>query len=354
MEQKTSLIKNFNPVWFAIILGFGGIAIASVLVAKLFNILWLNPFAIFLVYFNLALFVILFLVWLLKAIFHFSFLISELKHPVTAGFHSLMPAATIMVAINFSKIGQAFSLWHYQDISIWFWVIGAVFEFVLLTLTIYFLIVNEEMHINFVNGGWLVPPVAALLTPIAGLKIIEFIPNLSLAKNILWINYFFFGAGIFVFLLIAVSLFNKIFFSEKLNPKIFPSLWIILVPFSLMALSLSLFAEETGLFFPELKNTLIAVVSLINPMLIGAGIWLLILLIILTYHYLKKIKLPYGVGWWAFVFPTASISIASLNQAVLFKESFFAYCGFAIYLFLILITSVVLSKTIKSFLIKTP
>ncbi len=346
------MIKNFTPIWFATVLGFGGIAISSVLVAKIFNVLWLNPFAVFLVYFNLALFLFLFSIWAFKAVFHWTILIDELKHPVMAGFHSLMAAATIMVSINFSKLGSVLSLGHYQGISILFWVMGAVFEFILLTLTIYFLIINEKMNINFINGGWLVPPVAALLTPVAGLKLVEFIADFSIAESILWINYFFFGAGAFVFLLIAVALFGKTFFFERLDPKIFPSLWIILVPFSLMALSLSLFAKETGLFLPEFKNVLIGVSSLVSPMLIGIGTWLLLLLIILTYHYLKKIELPYGVGWWAFIFPTASVSIASLNQADLFKQPFFAVLGLIVYLFLIAITLIVLLRTIKSFLIK--
>ncbi len=351
-EQKIGFIKNFTPIWFATVLGFGGIAVASVLVAKIFGLLWLNPFAVFLAYFNLVLFIFLFSVWMLKQLLHFNSFIGELKHPIIAGFHSLMPAAAIMIAINFSNIGPAFFLWQYQNISIFFWIIGAAFEFVLLTLTVYFLIVNEKMHIDFVNGGWLVPPVAALLTPVAGLKLVEFISYGPLAKTVLWVNYFFFGAGLFVFLLIAVALFSKIFFFKKLDPKVFPSFWIILVPFSLIALSLSLFAKETGIYLPEFKNALMGITSLTNPMLIGAGIWLLVLLIILTYHYLKRIELRYGVGWWAFVFPTASVSIASLNQAVLFKDSFFAYCGFAVYLFLIIITLVVLLRTIKSFLLK--
>jgi len=350
--QKFHFIKNFTPIWFATVLGFGGIAISSVLVAKIFNVLWLNPFAIFLVYFNLVLFIFLFLVWALKAILYFDSLIGELKHPAMAGFHSLMPAAVIMISINFSKLGQVLSLWHYQGVSILFWIIGAVFEFVLLTLSIYFLIVNEKMNINFVNGGWLVPPVAALLTPIAGVKLVEFISNLPLAKSILWINYFFFGAGIFVFLLIAVALFSKIFFFERLEPKIFPSFWIILVPFSLMALSLSLFAKEASNYLPEFQNTLMGMTSLVNPMLIGAGIWLLVLLIVLTYHYFKRVELPYGVGWWAFIFPTGSVSIASLNQSVLVNQSFFAWCGLGIYCFLIIITLAVLVRTIKGFLAK--
>ena len=349
-SNENKFVIEFTPIWFATVLGFGGIAVSSVLVAKIFNVLWLNPLSVDLIYFNLVLFMFLFLIWALKATFHFSSLIGELKHPVLAGFHSLMPAAAIMVAINFSRIGQIFSLGYYQEISIFFWIIGAVFEFILLTLTVYYLIVNEEMNINFINGGWLVPPVAALLTSIAGLKLVEFISSPSLAESVLWINYFFFGAGVFVFLLIATSLLGKIFFSKKLDPKVFPSLWILLVPFSLMSLSLPSFAEKTSYYFPDLENALKGTVLLINPMLIGAGIWLLILLVILTGHYLKKIGLPYGVGWWAFVFPTASVSMASLNQSILSKQMFFAYCGVAVYLLLIAITLIVLYRTAKNFL----
>ena len=348
-KQQANFIKEFNPIWFATVLGFGGIAIASILVARLFNALWLNPFAAILIYFNLVLFVFLFATWSLKAIIYFGLLVGELKHPVMAGFHSLMPAATIMISINFSNAGQIFALWQYQGMSIFFWIIGAVFEFVLLTVTIYFLIVNEEMDLNHINGGWLVPPVAALLTPVAGLRLVEFISHTSLAESILWVNYFFFGAGVCVFFMISIALFSKIFFFKKLDPKVFPSLWIILVPFSLMALSISLFAKETATYLPEFKNIFMGIVFLVNPVLIGVGVWLLILLIILTTHYLKKIGLPWGAGWWAFVFPTASVAIASLNQTVVVGQSFFAYCGLGVYLLLIAITVMVLSRTIKSF-----
>lgn len=351
-EFKFKFIKTFNPIWFATVLGFGGIALASFLVGKLFNAPWLNPVSAFLVYFNLALFALLFLIWTLKAVFHLNSFAKELKHPIMAGFHSLMPAATIMVSINFSNLGQALSLWNYQATSTIFWIAGAAIEFVLLTLTIYFLIINEEMHINFVNGGWLVPPVAALLTTVGGLKIVGYISSIFLAETVLWINSFFFGAGFFVFILMAIALFDKIFFLKKLDPKIFPSLWIVLVPFSLVALSLSLFASQISAYLPDFKDALMCISCLVNPMLIGVGIWLLVTLVILTYHYLRRIKIPYGVGWWAFIFPTASVSIASLNQAVLFEQRFFAYCGLVIYLFLAAITVIVLSRTIKYLLTK--
>jgi C4-dicarboxylate transporter/malic acid transport protein len=352
-EEINKYLKNFTPIWFAAVLGFGGIALATVLTAKIFDAAWLNPMAIFLVYFNLALLIFLFIIWLARSLIYLSILIKELKHPVMAGFHSLMPAAIVMVSINFSNIGPQFSLWGYQDISIIFWIIGAVFEIILLTVTIYFLIINDEMHINFLNGGWLVPPVAALLTTVAGLSIVPFFGGSALGQGVLWINYFFFGIGVFIFLLIAMSIFGKIFFAERLDPKVFPSLWIIMVPFSLMSLSLSLFVNSTGQYMPGVEDALMGISLLINPMLIGIGIWLLILLIILSYYYLRRIELPYGVGWWAFIFPTASVAIASLKHSAIVNQVFFGYFGLVIYVFLIIIAVIVIYRTIKSFTVKT-
>ena len=351
--KENNFIKKFNPVWFATVLGFGGIALTSILTANIFKVLWLKPVAIFLVYFNFLLFLFLFIIWLLKLTLYSNTLISELKHTTIAGFHSLMPAAMVMVSINFSKIGKMFSLWQYQNIAVLFWVIGATFEFILLTLAVYFLIVNEDMKIDFMNGGWLVPPVAALLTAIAGAGIINFISGIALSESILWINYFFFGMGLFIFLLIAVSLFSKLFFFEKLNPKIFPSLWIIMVPFSLTALSLTSLAKQTVAYLPQFKNALMGFGLFTNPMLIGTGLWLLIILCALTHHYIRKMELPYGEGWWAFVFPTASVSLASLHYAVLTKQIFFAYCGLFVYITLIIIATIVLFRTIKYFLAKS-
>lgn len=350
-EQKSNFIKSFNPIWFATVLGFGGIALGSALMAEIFHLSWLNPLATALTYFNLTLVVFLFFPWGMRVILYFKTFAEDLQHPVTAGFHSLMPAAIVMVSLNFSKIGQAFSLFQYQNLSVAFWIVGASFEFILLTLAIYFLIVNQKMNINFINGGWLVPPVAALLTTIAGLNIISFIAEIPTAENILWINYFFFGMGAFIFILIAVSVFSKIFFSERLNPKVFPSLWIILVPFSLILLSLPLLAETTGLFLPDSRNALMGISLFLSPMLIGIGAWLLVILILLTYDYFKK-GLPYGIGWWAFIFPTASVCIASLTYATLTGQSFFEYLGAVIYVFLLTITLIILIKTIKSFRVK--
>ncbi|MDD5523900.1 MAG: hypothetical protein PHV90_01525, partial [Smithella sp.] len=145
---------------------------------------------------------------------------------------------------------------------------------------------------------------------------------------------------------------NKIFFAEKLDPKVFPSFWIMMVPFSLMALCLPLFADATAFFLPDVKNALTGISLFLNPMLIGIGIWLLILLMLLSFYYFKNIKVPFGAGWWAFIFPTASVSMASLNYAVLTRQMFFGYAGVIIYLLLLILTVVVIAGTLKSFAAK--
>ncbi len=351
-KQNIDFIKNFNPVWFATVLGFGGIALASVLITQIFDAAWLKPLAVILVYFNFFLLLYLFALWMIRATFYFEGLITDLKHPVIAGFYSLMPAAVIMISINFSKLGLPLSLWQYQTIAVVFWVIGSVFELILLTLTIYYLIINEKMNVNFMNGGWLVPPVAALLTTIGGLNIVLFVSSVPIASSLLWINYFFFGAGVFIFMLLAFSIFTKIFFAEKLDAKVFPSLWIMMVPFSLIALCLPLFAEATGLFLPDFKNILAGINVFLNPILIGIGIWLLMLLLLLSFYYFRQIKVPFGAGWWAFIFPTASVSIASLNYGVYTRQLFFGYIGVVIYVLLLGLTVVVIAKTLKSFTTK--
>ncbi|HHE45823.1 MAG TPA: hypothetical protein ENL05_00515, partial [Candidatus Moranbacteria bacterium] len=112
-------------------------------------------------------------------------------------------------------------------------------------------------------------------------------------------------------------------------------------------------ARETSTYLPQFKNALMSFGLFTNPMLIGTGLWLLIILCALTHHYIRKIELPYGEGWWAFVFPTASVSLASLNYAVLTKQMFFAYCGLVVYIVLIVIATIVLFRTIKYFLTKS-
>ncbi len=349
-KEKLTFIKNFNPIWFATVLGFGGIALATIHMARFFNIGWLKPVTAILAYGNLALCLFLFALWILRAVLNYSVMVSDLSHPVFAGFHSLMPAALVMVSLNFSKIGSVVPLCNHGGIAIVFWAAGALFEVVLLTLTCYYLVNNQTISINNVNGGWLVPPVAALLTALAGLGMMPFVTDTWTLTVVLWVNFFFFGNGAFIMLLITIFLFYRLFFSEKILPQLFSSVWILLVPFSLISLLFPMLADAMSLLFPKYGFAFTGIAMVMSPVMTAIGLWLLVLLIMMTYHYMTFVKLPFGLSWWAFVFPTASLSIACLSYSLVANQPLFGYAGAVVYFFLLAVTAVVIIRTILYYL----
>jgi len=65
----------------------------------------------------------------------------------------------------------------------------------------------------------------------------------------------------------------------------------------------------------------------------------------MTLHYVKKLKLPYAMSWWAFTFPLGAYVAASHSVANIFDIELIDYVGFALYLLLLSFWIVTLTKT---------
>jgi len=52
----------------------------------------------------------------------------------------------------------------------------------------------------------------------------------------------------------------------------------------------------------------------------GFGIWWVIMAIVMTIHYIKRLKLPYAMSWWAFTFPLGAYVAASHSVSSIFNN----------------------------------
>ena len=78
----------------------------------------------------------------------------------------------------------------------------------------------------------------------------------------------------------------------------------------------------------------------------GFGIWWVIMAIFLTLHYIKKLKLPYAMSWWAFTFPLGAYVSGNHAIATIFKMKILDLTGFVLYWLLLFLWGITLIKTI--------
>ena len=67
--------------------------------------------------------------------------------------------------------------------------------------------------------------------------------------------------------------------------------------------------------------------------------------IIMTLYYVKKLKLPYAMSWWAFIFPLGAYVASSHLVYKIFKFSIIDYIGFGLYWLLFFFWAITLIKT---------
>ncbi|MCD6474395.1 MAG: C4-dicarboxylate ABC transporter, partial [Thermoplasmata archaeon] len=77
----------------------------------------------------------------------------------------------------------------------------------------------------------------------------------------------------------------------------------------------------------------------------GFGIWWVIIAITMTLHYIKRLKLPYAMSWWAFTFPLGAYVAASHTISMLFNLKPIDYIGFGLYWLLMAFWLVTFAKT---------
>lgn len=72
--------------------------------------------------------------------------------------------------------------------------------------------------------------------------------------------------------------------------------------------------------------------------------------VVMTIHYIKRLKLPYAASWWAFIFPLGAYVAASHSVANIFSIELINYIGFTLYWLLFFLWFVTSIKTLSHIL----
>lgn len=273
MSEQPARLKNFPVAWFSIIMGLAGFTIAWAKTEQLFDLtVSISPWLLGLTATVAAL---LAGVYLAKLAVHPADVMAEVRHPVKLAFVPTISISLILLAIATLHVAP--------EVSFWLWSIGTVLH---LLLTLYVLASwthHDTYEIQHLNPAWFIPVVGNILVPIAGVH-----------HGPVIISWFFFSAGLFFWPVLTSILFYRLIFHATLPARMVPTLFIFIAPPAVGFISyinliggvdpFAMILYCVGLFFTLLTATQISYFS----------------------------KLQFFLSWWAYSFPLAAITIATL------------------------------------------
>jgi len=309
-DKNTNLIRYFSPAWFAVIMGTGGLANVLYTFGK--SLPAANALAVFFWLLNSILFVILLFPWLSRWLIYKEQVMADLKHPLMSNFFITMPAGCIILGSNFLLIGQPYlSQAFLIYLGLTLYIVGAFLAFTFAVTGFYNLVSADELGPEPINFAWLMMPVVNIVIPLLGNLLVKALApvNTNAAQLINLIDITFYGIGIILFFIMATIVFNRLIMHRLPPAMAAPTFWVLLGPIGVGTVSLLGLADTSHAL--GLLNAVDGV-KYLSLILWGFGLWAFVFSLSLTIKYLKSGGIPFSLSWWAFLFPMAAYTLATL------------------------------------------
>jgi tellurite resistance protein len=293
------------------IMGMAGFTIAWRRAEEIFGLSFAaSPF---LLAATVLLFLLLAGVYAAKAIKYPAEVKGEIMHPVKLAFVPTISIAMILLSIAF--------LHSAPGLSFWLWSVGTVLH---LGITLYVLaswVHHTKYEIAHLNPAWFIPVVGNILVPIAGVH--------HAPADISW---FFFSLGLFFWPALTAILFYRLIFHGSLPERFMPTLFIFIAPPAVGFISWFNLTGEVDAF---------------GKVLYFIGLFFT-LLVMSQLSYFARLK--FFLSWWAYSFPIAAITIATLIMARVTGAAFYAWLAAALLALLTAVIALLLGRTLQAVL----
>ena len=307
MITKYSRIQHFPISFFSMILGLAGLSIAFQKAEKVLqfpvHISW------HILMMTVAIFVFMTITYLIKLINFKDAVKDEFNNPIKLSFFPTFSISLLLLSIGFLSVDMT--------ISKYLWILGAIIHLVFTIKIISIWIQHTKFDIKYMNPAWFIPAVGNVLVPVSGVH--HFSPEIS---------WFFFSVGLFFWISLFVIFFNRIIFHHPLPDRLLPTLFILIAP---PAVGFIAFVQLTG------------EVNAFAKILYYVAFFI-VLLLLAQIQLFKKIE--FYLSWWAYSFPIAAITIATILMFHKTNLAMFKYLSWTLFVALNTVIIMLLIKTI--------
>lgn len=307
--QDTSRLQNFPVSFFATTMGMAGMTLAAQRMGY-GETLGRALFAA-----TAGLFVLLVVVYARKALTFGAAVAEEWRHPVRISFFPTISISLILLASAAMPINSG--------VSQVLWIAGAVLH-LLMTLSVMTAWINHSRYeVVHTNPAWFIPVVGNILVPIAGIR--------HAPADVSW---FFFAVGLLFWIVLLTIVVYRLIFHTPLPGKLVPTLFILLAPpsagfISWVALNGGVDAFARLLYFSACFLFLLLIAQL--PKFAAQG---------------------FAMSWWAYSFPLAAFTIATLVMGERTGAAFYVSLGTGLFGLLSIVIAGLAGRTIIAVLRK--
>ncbi|MDY0051942.1 MAG: SLAC1 anion channel family protein [Aliarcobacter sp.] len=295
-EQETiksipSYRLQFFPIMmFAIVMGLAGLTLVYKKMEEAFSLPSIIYVSMTVV--TTIIFFIILCFYILKIIKHNDEVKKEFTHPIRINFFAASSISILILSMIYR---------HDLDLAAEiFFIVGACLHIFFTFYTIKYWI-NNNLEMQHSNPAWFIPIVGNLIVPIAGKGFVDDA-----------ILYFYFSIGIFFWIILFSIILNRIIFHNQFAAKFMPTLFILIAPPAIGFIS---YLKLTGSldFFAQI--------------LFNLGLFFTILVVVM---YKNFINIKFFISWWAFTFPMAAITLATILMYDLTHKSFYGILAYTL------------------------
>ncbi len=309
MELSKRSLEHFPVQLFAVIMGLSGLAIVF---AKAYHLIDM-PYWIYaaLLFVDTVLFLGIFVAYMMKWLIFPEAVKKEFLHPIKSSFMAAISISFLLISIAYYDFAPT--------LSILLWYIGAPLQ-LLFTLIVIRYWINNEFKVVHSNPAWFIPIVGNVLVPVIG---VEAAP--------IYVSLFFFALGLFFWIVLFTIMINRIVFHHPLAKKLVPTFFIFIAPPSVGFVS----------YFRITNGS----IDMFSMFLYFVALFTLLLLLFMVKMFDTK---EFFISWWAYTFPLASMTIATLLLHMALGNSATYYGSVVLILLTTAVVGFVALKTIQA------
>ncbi len=308
MEQQARL-QYFPVAFFAMVMGMSGLTLAW----EKSHVVLQMPAIVskVLMLFTACLFLILAGFFLVKLVRYPAAVKKDLSHPIKLSFFPTISISMILLGVCTLHVNST--------LSFVLWAVGSLAH---LFFTLYVMQVwmhHAHFEIHHMNPAWFIPIVGNILVPIAGVE-----------HGYVEISTFFFSIGLLFWIVLLGIIFNRVIFHQPLPERLFPTLFILIAPPAIGFISYVKLNGEVDIFARVLYYSA------------------LFLTLLLFTQIPRFTRLKFFLSWWAYSFPMAAITIATILMFQKTGQTWFKIMGFGLLGIVTLLISLLLYKTVMA------
>lgn len=310
-DTREPRLKHFPVAFFAMIMGLIGLSIAWDRAQATFGMALDMGGA--LRWFGLGLFGLILGMYLTKFVLFSEAVVKEWQHPIQLNFFPTISISMILLGIAL--------LPSLPGLAAVFWMLGSALHLLLTLYVVSVWIHHDRFEIHHINPAWFIPIVGNALVPIAGVPL-----------GYTELSWFFFSIAMLFWLILFTIIIYRMLFHQPLPDRLMPTFFILIAP---PAVGFIAYIELAGLAEGNGLDGFARV-------LYYSSLFLTLLLLTQVGRF---VRLHYFISWWAYSFPLAAVTIATLIMFEITALLAFAVIGWTLLSLVTLVVIFLLYRT---------